>query len=542
MKRTSKKSKEELREDVERSENEVVTSEASESAVEQERKRGRPRKERTIKEILEGEALKIIGRKNKKERSFRFVFGYPGEDGTVVTLDNLISMRQTKLTIENLSNIYNNEEREIIRIFKRSERFNCLLVGDQVQMNDIITKIQLKMEDQTKDYYGIGKYFVFYLDANVFKKSIEETSVYKLVDSLRAFFAGMKILLVINNFESLVISQTSQDKVNSLVVTKMGELFQEPNLRIIATIDEQNFKAQFCDVNVIEKNFYVKEVTEAKYDEFRKFIQPSIIRILDRNSYIEEAAFEKLHTYAGLYEHYNQYYEAYMLIEDAAIIAKEKRRKKITSQDFDEVHAEQFRQVNSYSKDIVHRLAIHEAGHYIVYNHLRQKRFKLYDVVTVTILPIVDTALGFNQLSIDDPMLNDKKSSDADVLISLGGRAAEELFCNTMSDGCYGDLQSAVLQVESSFTYGVYDETQFRFVSMISADLNSSLILTPEEKLDFHKEVSTKINELYIKAKQILEKHADEVKALAKALEERKILSKAEIKRLLAEQKGSSKK
>ena len=209
-------------------------------------------------------------------------------------------------------------------------------------------------------------------------------------------------------------------------------------------------------------------------------------------------------------------------------------------QDFNDIFAEQFRQVNAYSKSVIHRISVHEAGHYIIYSYLKKKRFKLYDVVTVTVLPISGGALGFNQLSIDDPMLVDKKSADADVLVSLGGRAAEELFCNSMTDGCYGDLQQAVSIIEESLKYGVFDDNQFRFVSMITADLTNEIVLTEDEKRDLHKEITDKLNELYKKAKEILTERSEDVLTLAKALEEHRILSKVEIQEILAASKGST--
>ena len=517
---------------------EVKTTEVEMPTKDPPKKRSR-KKPKTVKELVEAEVRKVLGKKEKKESVHYFYFAYKDEKNKVKTLDDLIYMRNTKLEISDLSRLYNDEEKEIIRIFKRKDKFNCLLIGDQVQMNDLVTKIQLKMED-SKDHYGIGEYFVFYMDANVFKKAIETTSVYAMVDALKCYFEGMKILLVINHFEVLVDSRTSQDQINAQITAKMLELFKAPNFRILATIDEEKSESSSYGQEAIESNFYTKELPESKYNQFRKFITPSIKRILNKNAYIEKDAMEKLKTYAGLYEYSNKFEQAYRLIEDAAIIAKEHRRKNITVQDFNDIFAEQFRQVNAYSKSVIHRISVHEAGHYIIYSYLKKKRFKLYDVVTVTVLPISGGALGFNQLSIDDPMLVDKKSADADVLVSLGGRAAEELFCNSMTDGCYGDLQQAVSIIEESLKYGVFDDNQFRFVSMITADLTNEIVLTEDEKRDLHKEITDKLNELYKKAKEILTERSEDVLTLAKALEEHRILSKVEIQEILAASKGST--
>jgi len=491
------------------------------------------RKKRTVKEIVEAEIQKVLNRKVKKESVHEFFFPYKDDKDKVKTLENLLSMRTTKLSIADFSKLYTAEEKEIIRIFKRKDKFNCLLIGDQVQLNDVVTKIQLKMED-AKDYYGIGNYYVFYLDTYVFKKAIETTSVYSLVDALKTYFEGMKVLLVINNFEILVDSRTSQDQINSQIAAKMLELFKASNFRIIATIDDESCSASCYDSKIIESNFYTKYIPEARYNQFRKIITPSIKRILNKDFCISKEGMEKLRTYAGLHEYSNKFAHAYELIEDAVIIAKEHHRKTITAQDFNEIYAEQFRTVNEYSKSVIHRISVHEAGHYVIYNYLKRiKRFKLYDVVTVTILPIEGGSLGFNQLKADDPMLIDKKSADADVLISLGGRAAEELFCKSMSDGCYGDLQNAVATVQESLTYAVYDDNNFRFVSMISADLINELVLTPDENKELHKEITDKINKLYKEAKEILKQYAEQVKILAAALEEHRILSKAEIQKAL---------
>lgn len=494
----------------------------------------------TGRELIGEPALAILNRKLKKEAEYHFYFPYKNEKGEVSPLSNLLSMRTTKLTIADLSNLYKEEEKEIIRIFKRKTKSNCLLVGDQIQINDLVTKIQLKMED-SKDYYGIGKYYVFYLDATVFKKSVEKVSVYALVDTLMALFDDLMVILVINDFDVLIDSRTSQENVNSQVAFKMVELFQDSNVRILATISEDSYTAYTVyEEKAIENNFYIKALSETRYNQFKKFIMPSIKRILNKSSSIDDAGFEKLRTYAGLYEYDNKFKHAYHLIEDAAIVAKEHNRRKIIAQDFNQVYAEAFRELETYDKKQVHATAIHEVGHYIVYYYLKKLKYKLHDVVTVTILPVWDGALGFNQSSFEEPIDFDAKYCEARVLISLGGRAAEDIFCHTLSTGCSSDMQTAVNAVQQGLTYGVFDE-EFKYVSMISADLDSVLVLTPEEKSDLHQEITTKINELYKKAKMILTSHADEVRALTEALEEQKILSKAEIEQILEPKKKSRK-
>ena len=502
--------------------------------------KNRTEKAMTGRDIIEKPAIEILNRKQKKEAEFQFWFSIYNEKGEAKRLSNLISMRTTKLTISDLSELYKEEEKEIIRIFKRKSKNNCLLVGDQIQINDLVTKIQLKME-ASKDYYGIGKYYVFYLDASVFKKSVEKTSVYTLVDAIKVLFADMNVILVINNFDVLIDSRTSQENVNSQVAYKMIELFQAPNFRILATIDEDSYDYTSYEEKAIEDSFYIENIAESRYDQFEKFITPSIKRILPKSSFIDEAGFEKLRTYAGLYEYDNKFKHAYQLIEDAAIIAKENNRRKIIAQDFNDVFADAFRELKTYDKKQVHVTAIHEVGHYIVHWYLKKRRYKLHEVVTITILPVWDGALGFNQTSFEAPIDFDAKYCDAEVLICLGGRAAEDLFCHTLSTGCSTDMQNAVTSVQRGLTYGVFDE-EFKYVSMISADLDSVLILTPEEKSDLHKEITDKINTLYKKVKEILIAHEKEVMALTAALEEQKILSKAEIAQILEPNKKKSKK
>ena len=229
------------------------------------------------------------------------------------------------------------------------------------------------------------------------------------------------------------------------------------------------------------------------------------------------------------------------MIEDAAIVAKENNRRRITAQDFNQVYADAFRELETYDKKQVHATAIHEVGHYIVHYYLKKSKYKLHDVVTVTILPVWDGALGFNQSSFEEPIDFDAKYCDARVLISLGGRAAEDIFCHTLSTGCSSDMQTAVNAVQEGLTYGVFDE-EFKYVSMIQADLDSVFVLTTEEKSDLHQEITKKINKLYKDAKQILTDHADEVLALTKALEEQRILSKAEIEQILNPTKKTRKK
>lgn len=165
--------------------------------------------------------------------------------------------------------------------------------------------------------------------------------------------------------------------------------------------------------------------------------------------------------------------------------------------------------------------AYHESGHAIV-----AKLIKDADPVhKVTIIPR-GRALGLTlQLPEKDRWSHKKQYLLDRIAILMGGRLAEELFCNTMTNGASNDISVATNTARSMvMEWGMsslgpiaYGDRQSGFLG--NGQMNSSMISQDTHML-VDAEVRNIINEQYNRAKKLLEENSDKVEAMTQALME----------------------
>merc|ERR550514_2077836 len=88
------------------------------------------------------------------------------------------------------------------------------------------------------------------------------------------------------------------------------------------------------------------------------------------------------------------------------------------------------------SKEDRHAVALHESGHAIVGWFLEHAD----PLLKVSIVPRSSGALGFAQYLPGEMSLHSKEAILDKIAVSLGGRAAEELFVGKVSTGASDDL------------------------------------------------------------------------------------------------------
>jgi len=172
-------------------------------------------------------------------------------------------------------------------------------------------------------------------------------------------------------------------------------------------------------------------------------------------------------------------------------------------------------------------IALHEAGHATISWLLRYAN----PLVKVTIVPR-GRALGAAWYLPEERQITTREQMLDEMCATLGGRAAEELFCGQISSGAMNDLERVTKQAYSMITYmGMsdklpnlcyYDNQEYGFQRPYS-EATAQLI---------DEETKAMIAEQYARAKDILSKNAEGHAALAQQLIEREVIFAEDVERI----------
>lgn len=180
--------------------------------------------------------------------------------------------------------------------------------------------------------------------------------------------------------------------------------------------------------------------------------------------------------------------------------------------------------------------AYHEAGHAILFHVLPD----VGPVYTVSIIPTGLGAAGYTMpLPEKDEMFLTKGKMIEDIMVSLGGRIAEEIIFDDITTGASSDIKKATKVARRMVTrYGMsdnigvinYDDDDDEV--FIGRDLahakNHSELVSGE----IDREVKTIIDDCYQKAKDIIMEHEDVLHKCAKLLLEKEKINRAEFESL----------
>ena len=180
--------------------------------------------------------------------------------------------------------------------------------------------------------------------------------------------------------------------------------------------------------------------------------------------------------------------------------------------------------------------AYHEAGHAILFHVLPD----VGPVYTVSIIPTGLGAAGYTMpLPEKDEMFLTKGKMIEDIMVSLGGRIAEEIIFDDITTGASSDIKKATNVARRTVTrYGMsdnigvinYDDDDDEV--FIGRDLahakNHSELVSGE----IDREVKTIIDDCYQKAKDIIMEHEDVLHKCAKLLLEKEKINRAEFESL----------
>ncbi len=188
--------------------------------------------------------------------------------------------------------------------------------------------------------------------------------------------------------------------------------------------------------------------------------------------------------------------------------------------------------------------AYHEAGHAILFHVLPD----VGPVHTVSIIPTGIGAAGYTMpLPERDEMFNTKGQMMQDIMVSLGGRIAEEIIFDDVTTGASSDIKKATKEARAMVTrYGFsdnigvinYDEEDNEV--FIGRDLAHTRSHSEAVANEIDIEVKAIIDECYKKAKDIILENERILHSCAALLLEREKIGRAEFEALFepeAEQK-----
>ena len=181
-------------------------------------------------------------------------------------------------------------------------------------------------------------------------------------------------------------------------------------------------------------------------------------------------------------------------------------------------------------------IAYHESGHALV-GHLLPHADPVHKISIIA----RGQALGYTlSLPEEDHFLQTRSAMQEQISVLLGGRVAEELFCEDITTGASNDLERATKMAKAMVTrYGmtealgrqVYGEANHEV--FLGRDLGTQSDYSPETARRIDAEVSRIIAEAYERTRKILSEHADQMHLMAKVLLERETVEGKAVKALL---------
>ena len=228
------------------------------------------------------------------------------------------------------------------------------------------------------------------------------------------------------------------------------------------------------------------------------------------------------------------------LLNEAAIIAAKENRSFIANKDVKRafikvgIGAEKkSRIISDKEKKIT---AYHEAGHAILFHVLPD----VGPVYSVSIIPTGVGAAGYTMpLPEKDEMFATKSRMLQDIMVSLGGRIAEEIIFGDVTTGASQDIKHASKTARRMVTrYGMsdnigvicYDDDDDEV--FIGKDLAHAKAHSEEISGEIDKEVKRIIDDCYTKAKDIIMQHENVLHSCAKLLLEKEKINREEFEAL----------
>ena len=228
------------------------------------------------------------------------------------------------------------------------------------------------------------------------------------------------------------------------------------------------------------------------------------------------------------------------LLNEAAILAAKQNQAYITQNEINQAMIKVGIGKEKKSKIISEKekriTAYHESGHAILFHVLPD----VGPVHTVSVIPTGAGAAGYTMpLPAKDEMFLTKGKMLQEIMVSLGGRIAEELILDDITTGASQDIKQATAAAKAMVTkYGFseklglisYDDDSADV--FIGRDLAHSKAYGESTASAIDEEVRRIVEDCYKKAKEIIERHMEQLHASAALLMEKEKIGQEEFEAL----------
>jgi cell division protease FtsH len=228
---------------------------------------------------------------------------------------------------------------------------------------------------------------------------------------------------------------------------------------------------------------------------------------------------------------------------EAALIAARKGKDAVDMSDFQDAIdriigglEKKNKLISPEEKEII---AYHEAGHAICGWYLEHA----YPLLKVTIVPRGTAALGYAQYTPKEQYLYNTDQLMDQICMTLGGRAAEDIFFGKISTGASNDLQQITRMAYSMITvYGMNDKVGNISFYDPAQENTFTKPYSEETGRMIDDEVRKLVAEAYVRTKALLQERKMEVEKLAKELLEKEVLFQSDVEELIGKRPYEEKK
>ena len=229
------------------------------------------------------------------------------------------------------------------------------------------------------------------------------------------------------------------------------------------------------------------------------------------------------------------------LVNEAALLAARRGKKVIEQEELEEgimrVIAGPEKKTRLFSEEERKITAYHELGHAIVGHYMDQES----DVHKISIIGR-GQALGYTiSLPREDRYLTTKANLMANLAMTLGGRAAEEIVFNEVTTGAANDLEKVTsVAKQMIMRYGMSEKLGPRVLGrnhdmpFLGREMGNEPDYSEEIAREIDDEIRRVIEEAHATAQTVLREHSDELHRLSGILIERETIDKEQFERLLA--------
>jgi cell division protease FtsH len=229
------------------------------------------------------------------------------------------------------------------------------------------------------------------------------------------------------------------------------------------------------------------------------------------------------------------------LVNEAALLAARRGKKTIQQEELEEgimrVIAGPEKRTRLFSEEERKITAYHELGHAIVGHYLDQEA----EVHKISIIGR-GQALGYTiSLPREDRYLTTKANLMANLAMTLGGRAAEEIIFNEVTTGAANDLEKVTSTAKQMIMrYGMSEKLGPRVLGrnhdmpFLGREMGAEPDYSEEIAREIDEEILRVIEEAHGEAHRVLNEHIEELHRISMILIERETIDKDQFLRLLA--------